>query len=399
MLNLTAGASYINNQLIAKGYLDESEVLDFNQGSSKNNARMINTMYALLNAVDAGHKERESLTRDRDTLNSQVRKLETINETYIAEFKAVEQKMDTICKEYSALEKTNVSQMQQLKAAKHEVEKSSRSIDNLRAMFAAEMRKKDVEIEKLKTRLRGDIGSSSSSRKGTYIVSGMLTGSSSDPVGPGSIIAPLHSQGEETIEVLKSFVDSLQEQNHALWLSLDSIWASVCEILNGRSFSKTGFECFERVTGPQQFRDSSLGLDMANGNGNHINPFSSAGSIARAQATETLLEDFMQAFEQITSMLDTPDAGAVEQLRARTEELAQVRAQLETMTQNWQNALDINKEWEQYMHRFNAPLSENNNHNNAENIFDPAVGMRTPPGIAQSPSNPQSVALGRIFKH
>lgn len=397
--DLAAGATYINNALVAKGYINHTELLDFTSGSSRNNARMINTMYALLNVIDSAHSQRQSLTREIDALKSQLRDSDTVKSQYDRQFHIIEQKCDTIYKEYKTLDETSRKDKAQLSLLKQDLDKTSRSIDHLRTQFAAELRKKDIEIEKLKSRLRGDSvshvvngikKSNDTSRRRQPRVVGMLTGSCARYDIPS---ARFNSSSDDTSmetpseyeKQLKSYIHTLLAENKALWNSFDGVWTCLDESLNGRIRGLTGLECFEKVKGALEMRDGSLGYGLASGNSHNI-AFNEAQAITRTNASQGLVEDFKLVFDQIHAALNSPSADALAELEKKEQELAAVRDQLRITTSNWETAMRTMQKWEDY--------HVARTHEDAENHMLPPS---TPGGAEPPMAHPESIALGKIF--
>jgi chromosome segregation ATPase len=324
MAEIESAALYINNSLISKGYIRESERLLFKYADSSpeeqatNTSRIINTIYALLKTV-------ESDAKIKDGANIKIQELQKGLERERTQYSRLESKYDALDNQFQAAQRAHESLESALRSEKSQagrykeaIVKNKNSVQQLKLKCSNELRRRDIEIARLKELLRDP---RRSTRTGLTRTSGTLSTYDSYANVPES----LQDSGQELIPVLSQqlieYNAELTSENRILYSLLHKVNFTICDLTEGNSE-------YARTSGPD--------------------PSNAAGVAVRAANAQDLGELILESLSQIRKVLNSPNFVSLAELKEKERQVKSLQLQLKEATENWQKALKTMDEWKSY---------------------------------------------------
>ncbi|KAH7086494.1 Afadin and alpha-actinin-binding-domain-containing protein [Paraphoma chrysanthemicola] len=340
--NLKTASAYINNLLLARGLLRDGKAIEFAHpsrgqgGKEQTMAHIINLVHDLILKRDRDQEYRESIAETLRTLRS-----ESTRQTSALE--KLQTRNDDLARQMSLAQ----SQERSARAALRTAESSARSlreemlrlkttVQQVRTSCANDVRKRDVQIQRLKSHLttqqRGNktglVGASITINPGTIGLGGS-TSSIRDDVP--DLEDPGYSLKQETTEFLTQLSQSLSDENDNLIGLVRSTLVTLKE-LQGMP-EQTSREDGEglSVIGEE---DESTHHGMLN---------------ALPTNYETLANDMETVLDNLKNLLTNPNFVAVDEVEMREEEIHRLRAGWEKMEARLREAFMLMDSWRKRM--------------------------------------------------
>ncbi|KAA8917210.1 hypothetical protein TRICI_000639 [Trichomonascus ciferrii] len=323
--DVRSAASYVNNVLVSKGYIRDDEKLEFGrqEEDEERDARTINVIYALLKTIDDDSKANEAneqllkdFKRQREEENTRYERLKTKCE-------GLEKQVVSVERENSNL-KSSADSFR--RAAEQQREQSIRLkslIKQIRQQFANELRRRDVQIAKLKERLQD----TSRRTKTLTGVSGKLSKSYNSY--STTALSPYDSESEASAAIsseLSAMNNALIAENNALLVMLHQIRDSISSVTD---------------------ENQSVIISERTASYNE-EPRDASEVLIRCQSTQELNEEVSDCIQYITQALHSPNYVSVTELKDKENEIQRLKDQLLDANTNWQKALSTMEQWKKY---------------------------------------------------
>lgn len=332
--SLRTASTYLNNLLLARGLLRNSEPIDFVKPSKESRAQIINLVHDLILREDRDRDQREhvavTLRTARAEDNRKTHEIERLNAKNEESARAVVQAQ--------AAERTAKTDMKKVESAmkslQDQASKLKTTLAQVKTQCTNDVRKRDLELARLKTHLQGQ---QRGNKVGMTAPSITITGGKNG-VTKARFDASVHELGDpeyslkqETTEFLTQLSQSLSDENDNLITLVRGSLATMRELLGLRASSKHPDSAIGSL-------DSSRGVKQDN-NMLHALPTS----------YETLAADMDATLAQLKSILTNPNFVSVDEVEVREEEIARLRGGWEHMEQRWKDVLSMMEGWRRKM--------------------------------------------------
>jgi hypothetical protein len=340
--SLKTASAYINNLLLARGLLRDGKAIEFvhpsrgEGGKEQTMARIINLVHDLILKRDRDQEYRESVADTLRTLRS-----ESTRQTLALE--KLQTRNEDVARQMSLAQ----SQERSARAALRTAESSARSlreemlrlkttVQQVRTSCANDVRKRDVQIQRLKSHLttqqRGNktglVGASITINPGTVGLGGSTLGIRDDAP---DVDDPEYSLKQETTEFLTQLSQSLSDENDNLIGLVRSTLMTLKELQGMPEHSA---------------RDDAEGLSVIGEEDE-----STRQGMFQALPThyETLTTDMDAVLDNLKNLLTNPNFVAVDEVELREEEIHRLRAGWEKMETRLREAFMLMDSWRKRM--------------------------------------------------
>ncbi|KAK2775727.1 hypothetical protein FQN53_003079 [Emmonsiellopsis sp. PD_33] len=389
--NLHTASEYINNLLLARGLLRNGKPIDFARpedapgGTDATMARVINLVHDLVLRRDVSivnlmrsipwkliDLQRES--EQRENLATNIRALRSTEAKQTSEIERLQTKTTELARSLALAE----GQERAFKATIHSAEATNRglkdqvqrmktSIQQIRAQCATDIRKRDVELQKLKSHLtdrqRGK-------RDGLGVTTITITPTpktnlSRKPMEGGEgLESPGYSLKQETTEFLTRLCQDLSDENDAMI-----------------RIAKNTIHTLRNLQGlPDLPGKDSNELDTTEATAWETSGQEGSSATVPAPQYERLAAEMDLVLEQLRSLLTNPSFVPLEEVELRDNEIFRLRDGWEKMEERWKEAVAMMDGW----HRRMAEGG------NSVNIDELKQGM----GLGLGVSEPKPVMAG-----
>jgi hypothetical protein len=337
-----AASSYVNNLLLARGLLRDGMPIEFAHpsrgqgGKDMTMAQIINLVHDLILKRDRDQEHREAIAGTLRTLRT-----ESTRQTLALE--KLQTRNDDLARQLSLAQ----SQERSARAALRTAESSARSlreemlrlkttVSQVRTSCANDIRKRDVQIQRLKTHLtsqqRGNktglIGASITINPGS---TGFTSGASNTREETLDTDDPEYSLRQETTEFLTQLSQSLSDENDNLIGLIGSTLVTLKELQgmpeNNRHEDGEGL--------------STIGEEDENTRPGMLHTLPTS--------YENLATDIDTVLENLKSLLTNPNFVSVDEVELREEEIVRLRAGWEKMENRWRDTLSMMDGWRKRM--------------------------------------------------
>lgn len=330
--SLRTASTYLNNLLLARGLLRNGEPVDFVKPSKESRAQIINLVHDLVLREDRDREQREhvaitlrNMRADESRKNAEIEKLREKHEESAraaVQAKAAERAAQA---EVKKVEKA-------MKSLQDQTAKLKTSLAQVKTQCANDVRKRDLELARLKTHLQGQQrGNKTVMTAPSMTITG---GARSKPAFDASVHSvgdPEYSLKQETTEFLTQLSQSLSDENDSLIALIREALGAMREVLG--------------LSANQKHPDSAIGSMGSNEDGKH------AGNMLQALPTsyETLAADMESCLAHLKNILSNPNFVTIEEVEVRDEEIARLREGWERMEVRWKDVLLMMDGWRRKM--------------------------------------------------
>ncbi|KAK1062490.1 hypothetical protein LTR74_010195 [Friedmanniomyces endolithicus] len=341
--SLRTAATYLNNLLLARGLLRNGEPVDFVKPSKDSRAQIINLVHDLILREDRGREQRQHIAVTvRDLRAEDSRKssdIEKLREKCEAsardavQARAGERTAKEECKKVERI----------LKSLQDQTAKLKTSLAQVKTQCANDVRKRDLELARLKAHLQDQRrGNKTSLNAPSITISSAYA--RSRPAFDASVRElgdPEYKLKQETTEFLTQLSQNLSDENDSLIGLVRGAVETMQELLG--------------ITAQQQKQmqhpDSAIGSLGSNGDVKPASTTSQHQNLLQALPTsyESLASDLETALSHLKALLSNPNFVTVEEVEIREEEIGRLREGWERMEQRWRDVLRMMEGWRKRM--------------------------------------------------
>ncbi|TKA77929.1 hypothetical protein B0A55_03711 [Friedmanniomyces simplex] len=335
--SLRTAAKYLNNLLLARGLLRNGEPVDFVKPSKDSRAQIINLVHDLILREDRGREQREhvavtlrDLRADESRKTGEIEKLKEkcdVSARDAVQARAAERTAKEECKKVERAMKSLQDQTAKLKT----------SLAQVKTQCANDVRKRDLELARLKAHLQDQRrGNKTGVTAPSITISGNARSKPAFDASVHELGDPEYKLKQETTEFLTQLSQNLSDENDSLI-----------------SLIRGALETMQEVLGisAHQHPDSAIGSLGSNGDTKQASTAHTNNMLLQALPTsyETLATDMDTALSHLKNILSNPNFVNVEEVEVREEEIARLREGWERMEQRWRDLLHMMDGWRRRM--------------------------------------------------
>ncbi|KAL8752042.1 MAG: hypothetical protein Q9184_005866 [Pyrenodesmia sp. 2 TL-2023] len=372
--NLNTASSYINNLLLSRGLLRDGAPIEF-AAPEKAKGGMDATMVKVMNLVHDLILRRD---RDVDTLGNLSQTLQTLRSSSMQQTQSIarldarntelDRQLALSSAQDEAARKTVKQAEAKAKALKEELLKVKGSVSQIRQQCANDIRRKDLELARLKKHLEGRRGREGNG--GQIGVTVITPGVSKPPPGSRSagnhvdLASSQYNLRQETTEFLTQLSQGLSDENDAL-IGLVKDTLSNLRDLQGLPP--------DPVLNPHNPGDVSKS--------DFVNVIMTAPPSYEALASST--EEVMANLHEL---LTNPSFVPLEEVQIRDAEIQKLRTAWEKMEARWRETLALMGSWQNRMEHTGDTI----------NLDDLRMGMNLGTNLPEAPSPSQRIHLPKL---
>lgn len=324
--SLRTASTYLNNLLLSRGLLRNGEPVDFVKPSKESRAQIINLVHDLILREDRDKDQREHVANTLRQLRSEdarktheIERLQARSEESARATAQAQQSERTANAEVKKVEKA-------MKALQDQATKLKTTLAQVRTQCANDVKKRDLELARLKTHLQGQ-------QRGTRVgmaAPSMTATRKQTADSPHNVHDPTYSLKQETTEFLTQLSQSLSDENDGLITLIRTALGTMHDLLGTQ----------------QQHPDSAIGSM-----GSDQDKQKSGTSLLQAPPTsyEVLAADLENTLEHLKTILTNPNFVSLEEfekeVETRDEEIESLREGWEHMEQRWLEVLGMMQGW------------------------------------------------------
>ncbi|KAK5090256.1 hypothetical protein LTR05_000427 [Lithohypha guttulata] len=371
---LDGAATYLNNLLFARGFLQNGEAIDFprlasNEDGIDRNAttvRAINLIHDLILRRDRDAEQREALA-------STIHRLRTEQSQYVLDLQRLQDKNIQFQNELTASEARQRSlinsakkSQNQTREIKEQMLKMKSTLDQVRAKSISDIRKRDVEIEKLREHLKGmNRGKKESGSENAKLRTGSVQ---QKHVKHEARSQQDHDTSEWCLEKEPNdFLTAVLNETTSENVALRKIVGDSMKYLK----ALTGLE-EQQHQKPVSDIDNAIGIPGQYRDRNIENPTSLATSESLIPVQQ-LASSMSEVLSHCQNILRDPSFVPIEEVQVRDEEIAKLKTGWEKMADHWKEAVTMMSSWRQKM----MSEQESEAHFNAEDLSTIAAFSRS----------------------
>ncbi|BCS23351.1 uncharacterized protein APUU_31576S [Aspergillus puulaauensis] len=338
--DLHAASIYINNVLLARGLVKTGRPIDFANPENEEGG-VTNTMARIINLVNDLVLRRDREAEHRENLATTIRTLRAEDSHKTVEIEKLQTKKSELSRSLALAEaqersfKTNMSSAEAtIRGLKDQVQRMKTTVQQVRSQCANDIRKRDLELQKLKAHLadrqrgkRDGLGvttininpAASQSSRARYLSGG------------DGVHDPGYSLKEETNDFLTQLCQTLSDENDSLILLARNTVDTLKEVqglsLTEDSAAENGYSHGTASTGPQ--RSTYGGPAVTN----------------LPASCEELSGEMELVLEHLRTLLTNPSFVPLEEVEVRDEEIKRLREGWEKMESRWRQAVTMMDGW------------------------------------------------------
>ncbi|KAJ6084523.1 hypothetical protein N7486_011323 [Penicillium sp. IBT 16267x] len=334
--NLEAASTYVNNILLARGLLNDGASIDFAHpendegGTEATMARIINLVNDLVLRRDRESEHRENLATTIRTLRSseseqtlEIGKLKT-KASELTRSLALTQASE------NALRSNMSSAEASIRGLKDQVQRMKATVQQVRAQCANDIRKRDLEMQKLKSHLADrQRGKREGLSVTTININPASTRSRLRSSGGERVNDPGYSLKQETTDFLTELCQNLSDENDTLI-----------------ELARNTVETLKEVQGLPLGEEGNQG-DEISGLPASVGPQKAASAVTTLPtSTEELSMRMDAVLDHLRTLLTNPSFVPLEEVEIRDEEIKRLRASWEKMENRWKQAVTMMDGWQ-----------------------------------------------------
>ncbi|KAJ5895579.1 hypothetical protein N7495_007270 [Penicillium taxi] len=334
--NLQAASTYVNNILQARGLLGSGQAIDFANPDNEEGGTDA-TMARIINLVNDLVLRRDREAEHRENLATTIRALRASDSDQTMEIGKLKTRTSELARSLAlseAQERSLQSNLTSVEATvrghKEQVQRMKSTVQQVRAQCANDIRKRDLELQKLKSHLaerqRGK-------REGLSVTTININLSTDQSLlrstGGEQINDPGYSLQQETTQFLTELCQSLSDENDTL-IELARNTMDTLKDLQGLPLVEEADSQEESNMG------ASVGPHKASARAVTTLPTSCAELSTR---TETVLD-------HLRTLLTNPSFVPLEEVEIRDEEIKRLRESWEKMENRWKQATTMMDGWQ-----------------------------------------------------
>jgi Afadin- and alpha -actinin-Binding len=334
--SLSSASAYLNNLLLARGLLQDGRSIDFAHPSQDGNtdptmSRVINLLHDLVLRRDREAEQRESLV-------SNIRSLRAEESQRLLDMQRVQDKnaelsrgLTTAGAQERALKSAAKKAEVQARDLKEQMLKMKSTLDQVRAKCVSDVRKRDVELEKLKSHL-------ASMQRGKREASGMKV----NVINPQAFLTKDNRNGQDT-----NTTDwSLEKETNDFLAAI--VNETSTENVSLRNIVTETMEALRDLTGLHQ-DNAEMEEDPIGVPGQYRPSRQHRSETDAIVSCETLAAQMTAILEHCRTILKDPSFVPIEEVQIREEEIIKLRIGWEKMANRWKEAVTMMDNWRKRM--------------------------------------------------
>ena len=335
--SLRTASTYLNNLLLARGLLRNSEPVDFVKPSKDSRAQIINLVHDLILREDRDRDNREHVAISLRNLRAEdARKngeIEKLKEKHDESARAAIQAQAAQRAAEAEVKKVERA----MKSLQDQTTRLKTSLAQVKTQCANDVRKRDLELNRLKAHLQGQQrGNKVVAPSVTITGGGVVTRAKQQESARHDLEDPAYSLKQETTDFLTQLSQSLSDENDSLITIIRGAIRTMRELL--------GLPAYRRQA------DSAIG-SLGSNNSSDKHMANSRPKLAHNLPTsyENLAADVEDCLAHLQPILSNPNFVTVEEVEVREEEIARLREGWEHMEQRWRDVLIMMEGWRRKM--------------------------------------------------
>jgi len=342
--SLGSASAYLNNLLLSRGLLQNGKPIDF--ASPEHHGSTETTMSQVINLVHDLVLRRDKDAEQKEALAANIRAIRIEEGQRVLDLQRTQDKNAELSRELAtvqgqdrALRMSARKAESKAKELKEQMLKMKSTLDQVRAKCLSDVRKRDVEIEKLKGHLSG-------MQRGKREASGMKVNSiqaQTATIGGrelrgGQVVHSVDwSLEKETNDFLATLVNETTAENIALRKVLGDTMNTLKHL--------TGFDTEEEEVAYGE--DDSTGIP-----GQYRKSRLRAAETTQQESLvscETLAAQMSEIMDHCKTILKDPSFVPIEEVQVREEEIVKLREGWEKMANRWEEAVTMMDIWRRKM--------------------------------------------------
>lgn len=332
--SLRTASTYLNNLLLARGLLRNSEPIDFVKPSRESRAQIINLVHDLVLRSDRDKDQRENISFS-------LRQLRADDTRKNAEIDRLKEKSEENARgtvQAQAAERTAKDELKKversLKSLQDQSARLKTTLAQVKTQCANDVRKRDLELARLKTHLQGQQrGNKAAGAAPSITIAGGARRKQAFDASVRDLRDPEYSLKQETTEFLTQLSQGLSDENDGLLSLLRDAVGTMKDLLG--------------------LPANALPVDSAIGSrGSGDGVVDSKDNMLNALPTsyEALASDLENTMTHLKRILTNPNFVTVEEVEMREEEIMRLRQGWEHMEKRWKELLLVMQGWQERMH-------------------------------------------------
>ncbi|CAP96122.1 hypothetical protein EN45_074850 [Penicillium chrysogenum] len=334
--NLQAASTYVNNILLARGLLKGGRAIDFAAPENEDGG-IDGTMARVINLVNDLVLRRDRESEHRESLSTTIRSLQASEAEQTTEIGKLKTKTSELTRSLALAEaqertlKSNISSAEaNARNFKEQVQRMKSTVQQVRAQCANDIRKRDLEMQKLKSHLaerqRGK-------REGLSVTTININPASDRSrllaSGGERVNDPGYSLKQETTEFLTELCQHLSDENDTL-IELARDTVQTLKDLQGLTQADNG-------TGENEQPSMAMSVGAHKPSG----PVTSLPT-----SCEELSVQMEAVLEHLRTLLTNPSFVPLEEVEVRDEEIKRLREGWVKMESRWKQAVTMMSGWQ-----------------------------------------------------
>ncbi|RDW61228.1 uncharacterized protein DSM5745_10726 [Aspergillus mulundensis] len=336
--DLQAASTYINNVLLARGLVKSGRPIDFANPENEEGG-VANTMARIINLVNDLVLRRDRESEHRENLATTIRTLRAEDSHKAVEIEKLQTKKSELSRSLALAEaqeralKTNMSSAEAtIRGLKDQVQRMKTNVQQVRSQCANDIRKRDLELQKLKAHLADrQRGKRDGLGVTTININPAASQSSRRYLSGGEgVHDPGYSLKQETNEFLTQLLQNLSDENDSL-ISLARNTVHTLKDLQGLSSE-------EDAAAENGYSQGAASTAQRSTYGGHA-------ATSLPASCEELSSEMEQVLEHLQTLLTNPSFVPLEEVEVRDEEIKRLREGWEKMESRWRQAVTMMDGW------------------------------------------------------
>ncbi|KAI9712247.1 MAG: hypothetical protein M1828_001725 [Chrysothrix sp. TS-e1954] len=353
--NLRTASTYINNLLLARGLLRNGKPIDFAQlgrsdkqfsaqeRSSTTSAEVINVVHDLILRRDRDQEHHESLAFTLRSLRSDNVKATTAADELTRRNDELKRQL-AACQSSTRTAQTSAQQAESAaRSLREETSRLKTLLGQVRTQCANDIRKRDVQIQKLKTHLvtrqrgsrTGMVGPSITITPGASKTQGASGAGGAEGVAP-TLADAEYSLKQESTEFLTQLSQGLSDENDSL---IGLIRDTVHTLQDLQGLPHNQMQAHSNSAAHGSTSQQSQGSDPA------------TEDLVQVSSTsyQTLASDLQGVLGSLGELLTSSSFAPIEEVYVREEEIQRLKEGWQKMESRWKEAVGMMQGWSKRM--------------------------------------------------
>ncbi|CAG7949934.1 unnamed protein product [Penicillium olsonii] len=370
--NLQAASTYVNNILLARGLLKGGRAIDFAEPENEDGGADA-TMARVINLVNDLVLRRDREAEHRESLSTTIRTLQTTETEQTAEIGKLKTKTSELTRSLALAEaqeralKTNVTNAETtIRGLKEQVQRMKSTVSQVRAQCANDIRKRDLEMQKLKSHLADrQRGKREGLGVTTININPAADRSRLGASGGDKINDPGYSLKQETTDFLTELCQNLSDENDTL-----------IELARNTVHTLKDLQGLPQAEATTDTEQNGMAASVAQKSG----PVTSLPT-----SCEELSTHMATVLDHLRILLTNPSFVPLEEVEVRDEEITRLREGWVKMEGRWKQALTMMGSWQRRLADGGGSIQEEE----LKHGMDLDLSINAPePSVQSADSNP-----------